>query len=97
MEVHTLNKHNHNQNDRLFYPFLTYGNTNITDKGIYCSACAGVMANWQEEVNIAGTVLSTESGSPNAPPCTHICLMHLKSPARFPATIYKRSEQLQSK
>lgn len=37
-----------------FYP--TYRDTNITGKETCCSACAGVLANWQEEVNIAGTV-----------------------------------------
>lgn len=27
------------------------------DEEIHRNACAGVMANWQEEVNIAGTVM----------------------------------------
>lgn len=39
-----------------FYPFLTYKNTNITDMETCCSAGAGAVAIWPEEVNIAGTV-----------------------------------------
>lgn len=74
------------QND-LFYPFPTYRGTNITNRETCYSTCAGVMANYQEEVTIAATVRSTECGSPN-PPHTYM-MFDASSPIRLPAVIYK--------